>query len=54
MEDGVDDEEISRVRSSSARWPEKEKDERRKRGVDSRDQVEKAVIKPVGSNGSSS
>lgn len=53
-EDDDDEEEASRVRSSSARCPEKERHERRKRGLGSRDQVEKAVMKPVGSNGSSS
>lgn len=57
LEFADDDEEglvDSRVRSSSARWPEKERQERRERGEFSRDQVEKAVMKPVVSKGSSS
>lgn len=53
-EEEDEEEEDSRTRSSSARWPEKEMQERRKRGLGSRDQVEKAVMKPVGSKGSSS
>ena len=51
VDDEEDEEEDSRVRSSSARWPEKERKERRKRGLGLMDQVEKAVMNPVGSNG---
>lgn len=46
--DVVDEDKSSKVRSSSASWPEKECEERRKRGLGSKDHAEKAVMKPVG------
>lgn len=56
-EDDDDDdegEESSRARSSSARWPANEEAERARTVVGSSEKVEKAVMKPVGLNGSSS
>lgn len=45
---------VSRTLSSSAKWPAKEIEDWVNSGYGSRDHVEKAVMKPVGSKGSSS